>query len=64
VHYVVTHEGGGPGGVPRTMSASCKGATPGDTLALRGSEAPFSDAQVQAWFVKALESPAGDAVFF
>lgn len=55
VHYVVTHEGSGLGGVPNTMNASCKGAKIGESLAVQGGIAPDSQAQVANWAQKAVE---------
>ena len=49
VHYVVTHEGSGLGGVPKTMKTSCKGAELGKSLAVHGGSAPSSIAQVENW---------------
>lgn len=49
VHYVVTHEGSGLGGVPRTMKESCKGAILGESLAVQGSNAPRAEATVAQW---------------
>lgn len=49
VHYVVTHEGSGLGGVPKTIKASCKGAKIGKSLAVQGGSAPSSKAQVEKW---------------
>lgn len=55
VHYVVTHEGSGLGGVPKTMKSSCKGAKFGDTLAVHGGSTPGSRAQVENWAKKAVK---------
>lgn len=55
VHYVVTHEGSGLGGVPKTMSASCKGAKIGSSLAVHGGSVPSSKAQVENWAKKAVK---------
>ena len=55
VHYVVTHEGSGLGGVPKTMNASCKGAKIGESLAVQGGSAPRSQAQVANWAKKAIQ---------
>ena len=49
VHYVVTHEGSGLGGVPKTVKASCRGARIGESLAVRGGSAPSSRAQAADW---------------
>lgn len=49
VHYVVTHEGSGLGGVPRTMPTSCKGAKIGKSFAVHGGSAPRSEKQVASW---------------
>lgn len=54
VHYVVTHEGSGLGGVPKTISASCKGAKIGESLAVQGGSATHSQAQVANWAKKAI----------
>ena len=55
VHYVVTHEGSGLGGVPKTLSASCKGAKIGSSLAVQGGSAPSSKAQVESWAKSAVK---------
>lgn len=55
VHYVVTHEGSGLGGVPKTMKDACKGAKIGDSLAVHGGSAPSSKAQVEKWAKKAVK---------
>lgn len=55
VHYVVTHEGSGLGGVPKTMPTSCKGAKIGTSLAVHGGSAPSSRTQVENWAKKAVE---------
>ena len=55
LHYVVTHEGSGLGGVPRTMPASCKGATIGASLAVQGAKAPGAKDEVVAWAKKAVQ---------
>lgn len=55
VHYVVTHEGSGLGGVPKTMKKSCKNAKIGESLAVHGGSAPASEAQVQSWAENALK---------
>ena len=54
VHYVVTHEGSGLGGVPKTMKNACKGAKLGASLAVHGGSAPSSRSQVENWAKKAL----------
>lgn len=54
VHYVVTHEGSGLGGVPKTMPSACKGAKLGESLAVHGGSAPSSKAQVESWAKKAV----------
>lgn len=54
VHYVVTHEGSGLGGVPKTMKDACKGAKIGSSLAVHGGSAPSSRAQVETWAKKAV----------
>ncbi len=54
VHYVVTHEGSGLGGVPKKMSASCKGAKLGKSLAVYGGSVPSSKTQVENWAKKAV----------
>ncbi len=55
VHYVVTHEGSGLGGVPKTMKAACKGATIGASLAVQGGSAPGSEKQVADWASNAIK---------
>lgn len=55
VHYVVTHEGSGLGGVPKTMKKSCKGAKIGASLAVHGGSAPGSQAEVENWAKKAVK---------
>ena len=55
VHYVVTHEGSGLGGVPKTMKDACKGAKIGSSLAVHGGSAPSSRAQVENWAKKAVK---------
>lgn len=55
VHYVVTHEGSGLGGVPKTMKSACKGAKIGESLAVHGGSAPASRAQVEAWAKRAVQ---------
>ncbi|MBQ3264275.1 MAG: NAD(P)H-dependent oxidoreductase [Ruminococcus sp.] len=54
VHYVVTHEGSGLGGVPKTMKTSCKGAKLGSSLAVHGGSAPSSRSQVKNWAMACL----------
>ena len=54
VHYVVTHEGSGLGGVPKTIKSACKGAKLGSSLAVHGGSAPSSRSQVENWAKKAL----------
>ncbi len=54
VHYVVTHEGSGLGGVPKTMKDACKNAKIGKNLAVHGASAPSSRAQVSIWAEKAV----------
>ena len=54
VHYVVTHEGSGLGGVPKTMPNACKGAKIGKSLAVQGGSAPGSQKQVADWATKAV----------
>ena len=54
VHYVVTHEGSALGGVPKTISASCKGAKIGASLAVHGGSASGSEKQVTDWATKAV----------
>ena len=54
VHYAVTHEGSGLGGVPKTMKNACKGAKLGASLAVHGGSAPSSKSQVESWAKKAL----------
>lgn len=55
VHYVVTHEGSGLGGVPKTMKGSCKGAKIGESLAVHGAAAPSSGSQVEKWAKNAVK---------
>lgn len=55
VHFVVTHEGSGLGGVPKTMPASCKGAKIGKSLAVHGGSAPRSGAEVENWAKNAVK---------
>ncbi len=54
VHYVVTHEGSGLGGVPKTMKKACKGAKICESLAVHGGSAPSSEAKVANWARKAV----------
>lgn len=56
VHYVVTHEGSGLGGVSKTMKSSCKGAKIGDSLAVHGGSTSGSKTQVENWAKKAVKS--------
>lgn len=55
VHFVVTHESSGLGGVPKTMPAACKGAKLGASLAVHGGSASSSKAQVESWAKSAIE---------
>lgn len=55
VHYVVTHEGSGLGGVPKTIKNSCRGATVGSALEVRGGNAPSSRSQVENWAKNAVK---------
>ena len=55
VHYVVTHEGSGLGGVPKTIPNACKRAKIGASLAVQGGSAPSSRAQVENWAKKAVK---------
>ena len=55
VNYVVTHEGSGLGGVPKTMKKACKGAKIGASLAVQGGSAPSSKAQVESWARSAIK---------
>ena len=55
VHFVVTHEGSGLGGVPKTMKESCKGAIIGASLSVHGGSAPSSEKQVADWAKKAVK---------
>lgn len=54
VHFVVTHEGSGLGGVPKTIRKSCKGAKIGESLAVQGGSAPRSETEVSVWARKAV----------
>ena len=54
VHYVVTHEGSGLGGVPKTMKDACKGAKIGTSLAVQGGSVSGSEKQVKDWATKAV----------
>jgi len=54
VHYVVTHEGSGTGGVPKTMKDACKGAIIGESLAVQGGSAPKAEGTVASWAKKAV----------
>lgn len=49
VHYVVTHEGSGLGGVPKTIKNSCKGAIIGKSLAVHGGSAARSAEEVKGF---------------
>ena len=55
VHFVVTHEGSGLGGVPKTMKESCKGAVIGESLSVQGGSAPTSEKKVADWAKKAVK---------
>ena len=55
VHFVVTHEGSGLGGVPKTIPGACKGAKVGKSLAVHGGSAPQSEKQVADWATKAVK---------
>ncbi len=46
---LVTHEGSGLGSCVRDLQRFCKGASFGTGLAVRGSDAPQSEAVVAAW---------------
>ncbi len=52
VHFVVTHEGSGTGGVLKTLRDSCKGAAIGESLAVQGGSAPQSEKVVSDWAKK------------
>ena len=54
VHFVVTHEGSGLGGVSKTIRKSCKGAKIGESLAVQGGSAPRSETEVSTWARKAV----------
>ena len=54
VHFVVTHEGSGVGGVLKTMKESCKGAVIGESLAVQGGSTPKSENKVAEWAVRAI----------
>ena len=54
VHYIVTHEGSGLGGVPKTIKNACKGAKIGESLAVHGGSAPSSKEQVENWSKKCI----------
>ncbi len=54
VHYIVTHEGSGLGGVPKTIKNACKGAKIGESLAVHGGSAPSSKEQVENWAEKCI----------
>jgi flavodoxin len=49
VMAVMTHEGSGLGNSERDLKSLCKGATFGKGLAINGSNAPHSEAQVAGW---------------
>lgn len=55
VHFVVTHEGSGLGGVPKTIPSSCKGAVIGKSLAVHGGSAPQAEPSVTEWATKAVQ---------
>ncbi len=46
---VMTHEGSGLANSERDLKTLCKGATFGKGLAITGSQAPHSQAQIAAW---------------
>jgi len=52
VFALMTHEGSGLGGSERALMASCRGAAVGRGLAVRGADAPNSEAAVAAWAKK------------
>ena len=52
--FVVTHEGSGLGGVPKTMKDSCRGAKFGESLAVQGSKTPKSENTIAGWAKKAV----------
>ena len=56
VHFVVTHEGSGTGGVPKTMKASCKGAKIGQSMAVQGGSVPQAKSKVSDWVKKAVNA--------
>ena len=56
VHFVVTHEGSGTGGVPKTMKDACKGAKIGQSLAVHGGSASQAESEVAAWAKKAINA--------
>lgn len=56
VHFVVTHEGSGLGGVPKTMKDSCRGAKLGESLAVQGSKTPKSENTIAGWAKKAVST--------
>lgn len=56
VHFVVTHEGSGTGGVPKTMKDSCKGAKIGQSMAVQGGSAPHAGSKVAEWAKKAINA--------
>lgn len=49
VHPVTTHAMSGLGTTERDYTASCRGATIGEGLAVRGEEVRQADAQVESW---------------
>lgn len=56
VHFVVTHEGSGLGGVPKTMKGSCRGAKLGESLAVQGGKTPRSENTIAGWAKKAVSA--------
>ena len=56
IHFVVTHEGSGLGGVPKTIKASCKDAAIGKSLAVHGTKAPQAEKEVADWAEMCVES--------
>ncbi len=55
IHYAVTHEGSGLGGVPKAIKDACRGAKIGDSLAVQGGKTPSSEAQIKNWAEKAVK---------
>ena len=49
VHFVVTHEGSGLGGVPKTIEVSCRGAFIGKSLAVQGGSVSASESRIKSW---------------